>query len=73
VLLNNGLTPATAANNIMIAQKTLPATTNNEAAAIAEQIIQLDLSLNAGYRLYVTLGTAVAAGYAVTAVAGDYS
>jgi hypothetical protein len=72
VFLNNGLTNGTAANNVLIAEVGLPATTNTEVAAIAGAEIPINLPIPAGYKINVTLGTAVAGGYAVTAVGGDY-
>jgi len=72
VWINNGSTTATAANNVMHKNITLPATTLSQTAQLTEQLVNLDLSLPPGYKLYVTLGTAVAAGYGVTAVGGKY-
>lgn len=72
VWINNGSTTATAANNVMYKNITLPATTVSQTAQLTEQQVNLDLSLPPGYKLYVTLGTAVAAGYGVTAVGGKY-
>ncbi len=72
IWINNGSTTATAANNVMYKNITLPATTVSQTAQLTEQQVNLDLSLPPGYKLYVTLGTAVAAGYGVTAVGGKY-
>ena len=72
VFLNNGATNATAANNTLIAEIGLPATTNTEVAALAGLELPLNIPIPPGYRLQVTLGTAVAGGYAVTAMGGDY-
>jgi hypothetical protein len=72
VFLNNGSTNATAANNALIGEATLPATTNSEVAAIQGTEISLNIPVPAGYKINVTLGTAVAGGYVVTAIAGDY-
>ena len=72
VWINNGATTATAANNVMYKNITLPATTLSQTAQLTEQQVNLDLSLPPGYKLYVTLGTAVAAGYGITAVGGKY-
>lgn len=80
VFINNGSTNATAANNVLYAEITLPATTLSEVAAQA--LVELPLAsiddsafpivLPPGYKINVTLGTAVAAGYAITAVGGAY-
>ena len=72
VFVNNGSTNATAANNCLIAELTLPATTNSEIAAISGLVVPLNMSLPAGYKINVTIGTAVAGGYAVTGIGGDY-
>lgn len=72
VFINNGSTNATAANNTLYYEATIAATTANAAAALADNEIALALALPAGYKLNVTLGTAVAAGISVTAVAGKY-
>ncbi len=72
VFVNNGSTAATAANNALLTEVTIAATTLSQVAALAETSIPLDLSLPASYRLYVTIGTTVAAGLKVSAVGGDY-
>lgn len=72
VWINNGSTTATAANNTYFAQVTIALTTNIENGAIQEVIIPMNIALPAGYRIYVTLGTGVAAGFHVCGVGGDY-
>lgn len=72
LFVNNGATNATAANNSLFTEITLPATTLSEVAALTEQEITLNISLPAGYKLNATIGTTVAAGYALTAVGGKY-
>lgn len=72
VFINNGLTNATAANNVLYMEKTLPATTVSETAELPDVEIPLNLALYKGHKLNVTLGTVVAAGLAVTAVGGKY-
>ena len=72
VFLNNGLTNATAANNVLINEIGLVATTASETASLFASELPLNLALPPGYRLHVTLGTAVAAGFAVAAAGGDY-
>ena len=82
IFINNGSDPTVAANNTMYAQATLAATTNSEVAALATVELPnaltiadgtaFPLVLPPGYRLYATLGTTVAAGYAVCAVGGSY-
>lgn len=72
VFVNNGSTNATDTNNALILEQTIAATTLSETAQLADNQVQLDLSLPAGYKINVTIGTAVAAGLQVTGVGGDY-
>jgi hypothetical protein len=72
VFLNNGSTNATAANNAQIAQITLPATTASNVAALFVPRLPIKMALPNGYKINVTVATTVAAGYAITAVGGDY-
>lgn len=72
VFLNNGSTPATAANNILWEEVSLPATTLTEVAAQTKVVIPLNRAIPAGYTLYATIGTAVAAGWRVRVHSGDY-
>lgn len=76
--VNNGATNATATNNILYQETAFGATTVTEVAAQTVTILKFNgderepLSLPAGYKLNITLGTAVAAGLAVTVIGGDY-
>lgn len=74
IFLNNGLTPATAANNTLIGQVGLSSTTisevNTNTMPPFERIF--NRAIPPGYRVYVCLATAVAAGWQVTALSGDY-
>lgn len=72
IFLNNGLTNATAANNTLIAEIGLQATTVSEVAAQTGVELNLNIPIPPGYRLMVALGTAQAAGWAFTAIGGDY-
>ncbi len=72
IFLNNGSTNATASNNALIDEVSLTATTNTETAAIQGTEVSLNFPIPAGYKINVTLGTAVAGGYVVTAISGDY-
>jgi hypothetical protein len=72
VFVNNGSTNATAGNNTLIEERTLTATTGTNTAALAPVDIAINTGLPPGYKLNVTIGTAVSAGYAVSAFAGDY-
>lgn len=70
--LNNGATNTTAANNTLIGEITIAATTLSEVAALAENEYIFDFPIPAGYRIYVTIGTTVAAGLHVSCLGGDY-
>lgn len=72
VFVNNGLTNATAANNTLISELTLPATTLSEVAAQPAFELPINFILPTGHVVFCTLGTAVAAGFSITMIAGEY-
>lgn len=72
VFINNGSTNATIANNFYVGQITLPITTISEVAALFAPVLPLNFALPPGYKLNVTLGTTVAAGYFVGVIGGKY-
>jgi len=86
LFINNGLTNATAMNNVLIAEIALPATTASNSALINSGVIELptpsqvtafDLTafpivLPIGYKLMACLGTAVASYWDATAFGGAY-
>lgn len=72
VFINNGSTNATPANNILLAELTLSATTLSEVASLAPYEIPLNFALPAGYKLNCTVGTTVAAGYYISVIGGKY-
>ena len=72
VFLNNGSTNATAANNIMYSEITLPLSTLSETVAQADFEVFINVSLPVGYTVLITLGTTVAGGIAVAGIGGDY-
>lgn len=72
VFINNGSSAATPANNILWDEITLSATTLSEVAALATYELPLNFGLPAGYKLNVTIGTTVSAGYYVSVIGGDY-
>jgi hypothetical protein len=72
IWINNGSTTATASNNSLFMERTLSATTVSESAEQLETIVPLNISLPAGYKIYATFGTAVAAGFHLTIMGGDY-
>jgi len=72
IFINNGSTNSTAENNVLFRQITLPTTTLTQVAGQNPIVVYLNLALPAGYQINVTIGTTVSAGWAVTAVGGNY-
>lgn len=72
VFANNGAANSTASNNAMIAELTLPATTLSEIAAQPDYVLPINIALPPGYKINCAIGTAVAAGYMISAVGGKY-
>lgn len=72
VWLNNGATTGTAANNTLFTEITALASTASATSALAGYLHEMNLPLDLGFRVYVTLGTAVAAGFDITGVGGNY-
>ena len=72
LFLNNGSTNATAGNNTLVAEVSLPAITLSEVAQQVPAIIMLNLAIPASYKLNAVIGTTVAAGWAVCGISGDY-
>ena len=72
IFVNNGAVNTTATNNSLYVEATIAATTLSEVAALADNVITMNISLPATYRVYATIGTTVAAALQVSAVGGDY-
>lgn len=72
VWINNGTDTTVATNNALYLERTLSSTTVSQTAELPDIILPMNISLPAGYRVYATFGTAVAAGFHLTAVGGDY-
>ena len=72
IFINNGSATTTAINNALWDEISLALTTVSETSALSTYEIPLNFALPSGYRIYVTLGTAVAAGYTVTCIGGKY-
>jgi hypothetical protein len=72
IYINNGSTNATATNNTFYGQVSLPGTTAINTAATTEIDYPMGFAINAGFRIYVGLGTTVAASWIVTAIGGKY-
>lgn len=69
IWLNNGSTTGTASNSAFFTSATIAATTAVSAAALVETTIPLNIALPAGYKLYLTLGTAPGGSGQFTAIA----
>lgn len=72
IFINNGSTSGTAANNTLVQQYSLPATTASATAATQHIEIPLNIQLPNAYTLIGVLGTTVSAGWTPTVIGGDY-
>ena len=72
VFINDGTDHTVSTANILYDEITLAATTVSETSALPTYELSLNIALPPTYRLYVTIGTAVAAGYFVTVIGGKY-
>jgi hypothetical protein len=73
LFVNNGGVNTTAANNSLIHEMSIPATTLSEVSAQPPFELGLNMPLPPGFRLMCTLGTAVAAGFEMTVFGGSYT
>jgi hypothetical protein len=72
VFINNGSDVTVATNSIFFDEISIGSSIVNQAAAMAIYEIPINEALPAGYKIYVTTGTAVTNGLAVTVIAGKY-
>ncbi len=72
IWINNGSDIATADNNTLWDEISLAVTTVSQTTALSIYEIPVNVALPPGYRIYVTVGTTVAAGYDCIAIAGKY-
>jgi hypothetical protein len=72
VFLNNGGVTTTATNNTLIGQIGLPAITLSESAEVATVSLAINQAIPAGWRIYIVIGTTVAAGWEFTVWGGNY-
>lgn len=70
--INNGSTNATATNNALVYEITWATNTASQVASSVAIVWPANLVLKPGYRLNVTIGTAIASGIMCTAVGGDF-
>lgn len=72
VFINNGSTTATASNNVLFDEIGIQANTLSQTSASTVYELPINEALPPGYKIYVTVGTTIATGLGVTAVAGKY-
>lgn len=73
IFINNGSTNATAGNNSLIGELTLPSSTASNTGTVAPDYeYTLNLVLKAAYVVNVCFGTATSAGNSVTCEGGDF-
>jgi hypothetical protein len=72
VWINNGSATGTAANNTLYMERTIASTSVSQTLELADITLQLSISIPPNYRIYATFGTAVAAGFHLTGIGGDY-
>ena len=72
IFINNGADNTSAANNTFYGEQTLTASTASAVIATNEIDYAMNIALPPGFRIYVGLGTTVAAGWTATAIGGDY-
>lgn len=70
--VNNGSTNVTATNNWLVHEETMAANTVSQVAASVPVIWPANLILPNGYKLNVTIGTAIASGVMITAEGSDF-
>ena len=72
IFINNGSTNATATNNALYKELSIPAITATQTAATPDFEIPCNIMLPAGYRILYTFGTAPVNTWMVFGVGGDY-
>ncbi len=58
IWINNGSTIATATNSVLYREVGVPATTATNSAPNPEIVVPMNIALPAGYKIYITWGTA---------------
>ena len=72
IWINNGSATGTAANNTLFFERTIAASTASQTSEQLDNSIPLNIALPNAYRIYLTFGTATAAGFHASVVGGDY-
>lgn len=70
--VNNGSTNTTAANNSLIEEVSMAATTSSNVSVLYPYDVVMNLWLPPGYKILCTLATAVSAGWQFTTYGGVY-
>lgn len=70
--INNGSTNATPANNYLVHEETMAGSNASQVAASLQNIWRANLILPIGYKLNVTIGTAIASGIMIAVQGGNY-
>ena len=72
IFANNGSDKTVAANNALITELVLPATTADNAAEIGPHMErEINITIPSGWKVLVCIGTAVGGGWMFSVVAGD--
>lgn len=74
IWLNNGSTTGTSSNSALLTEVGIPATTASATNPQPDFIVPINMALPAGYRVYLTIGTAPGGSgeFTATAFAGKY-
>jgi len=72
IYINNGSVNTTATNNQFYGEQSLPAVTAINTSATSDIDYPMGFAIDPGFRIYVGLGTTVAASWIVTGVGGRY-
>jgi hypothetical protein len=74
VWVNNGSTTGTDTNSVLLTEIGIPATTASATNPQPDFVVPLNVALPAGYKIYLTLGTAPGGSgeFSATAIAGKY-
>ena len=72
IYINNGSVNTTATNNQFSGEQSLPAVTAINTSATSDIDYPMGFAIDPGFRIYVGLGTTVAASWIVTGVGGRY-
>lgn len=72
VYINNGGVNTSAANNSFFGEISLPLVTASATQGTIEVDYQMNIAIDPGFRIYVGLGTTVAAGWVVIGIGGKY-